>query len=96
MYVRDPERARDFFTEYFGGTANDGYHNPKTGFRSYFIRFADGARLELMNRPGMTDDAKAPDRTGYIHVAFSVGSRETVDELTAGEIFYISCIWGIS
>jgi len=36
-----------------------------------------------MNRPEMTDNTKALDRTGYIHVAFSVGSREKVDELTA-------------
>ena len=42
VYVRDLEQARDFFTDYFGGKANDGYHNPKTGFCSYFIRFDDG------------------------------------------------------
>ena len=41
VFVRDLESARDFFTEYFGGQANDCYHNPKTGFRSYFIRFDD-------------------------------------------------------
>ena len=35
MYVNDLEEARDFFVTYFGGKANDGYHNLKTNFRSY-------------------------------------------------------------
>ena len=35
MYVKDLEKARDFFVTYFGGKSNDGYHNVKTGFRSY-------------------------------------------------------------
>ena len=82
MYVNDLEAARDFFVRYFGGRANTGYHNRTTDFRSYFISFDDGARLEIMKKPGMTDDRKAPDRTGYAHVAFSVGSVEKVDALT--------------
>ena len=96
MYVNDLETAKDFFVTYFDGKANELYHNKSTGFRSYFISFDDGARLE---------DA---DRTGYAHVAFSVGSAEKVDELTAllktdgyevlsgprttGDEYYESCI----
>mgnify|MGYP002509162849 FL=1 len=53
MYVQDLETARDFFIKYFGAVSNDGYHNPKTQFRSYFLTFDDGARLEIMNQPGM-------------------------------------------
>ena len=30
----------------------------------------------------MEDDPKTLNRTGYVHIAFSVGSRERVDELT--------------
>ncbi len=108
MYVNDLEAARDFFAVYFGGRSDDGYHNQKTGFRSYFISFDDGARLELMQQPQMTDDAKNPNRTGYAHLAFCVGSREKVDALTArlraagytvvsgprvtGDGYYESCI----
>ena len=36
-----------------------------------------------MKKPEMTDDKKALARTGFIHVAFSVGSKEAVDALTA-------------
>ena len=83
MYVNDLETARDFFVKYLGGVSNDGYHNKNTDFRSYFISFDDGARLELMNKPGLDDMEKPLNRTGYEHIAFSVGSKEKVDELTA-------------
>lgn len=82
MYVNDLEAARDFFVRFFGGCANSGYLNPRTQFRSYFISFDDGSRLELMTRPDTSDEAKTPVRTGYAHIAFSVGSKEAVDRLT--------------
>lgn len=110
MYVTDLEGARDFFTAYLGGTANGGYHNQATGFRSYFISFDGGARLELMARPGMDDAEKTPARTGLVHLAFSLGGRAAVDRLTArlardgypvlsgprttGDGYYESCVLG--
>ena len=51
LYVRDLERAKDFFIRYFDASANELYHNPKTGFHSYFLQFEDGARLEIMSAP---------------------------------------------
>ena len=36
MYVKDLEAARDFFVTYFRAIPNEGYHNQRTGFRSYF------------------------------------------------------------
>ncbi|MGP1570219.1 MAG: VOC family protein [Eubacteriales bacterium] len=111
MYVNDIERAREFFVKYLDGKSNDMYHNKKTNFYSYFISFEDGARLELMTRPDMKDIEKDIDRTGYIHLAFSVGSKEKVDEITrilekdgykvlsgprtTGDGYYESCILGI-
>ena len=86
MYVKDLEKTRDFFEKYFGAVSGAGYHNRNTDFRSYFLSFDDGARLEIMNKPGMDDAEKALARTGFAHVAFSVGSRELVDELTPSEI----------
>jgi lactoylglutathione lyase len=83
LYVNDLDAARDFFVNYLGAESNSGYHNTRTDFRSYFLTFGDGARLELMNKPNMPDPAKDPSRTGYAHIAFSVGSREKVDDLTA-------------
>ena len=82
MFVNDLEGAKNFFVKYFGGKSNDGYHNKNTGFRSYFISFGDGSRLEIMNKPGLVDMEKNLNRTGYAHIAFSAGSTEKVDELT--------------
>ena len=87
MYVNDLEQARQFFEKYFGGHSNDLYCNKKTDFRSYFISFEDGARLEIMTKPGLEDEEKKLARTGYIHLAFSVG--------TTGDGYYESCVVGI-
>ena len=111
MYVNDLEAARDFFVRYFGAVSNEGYHNKTTDFRSYFLSFDDGARLELMRKPQMDDTEKTLNRTGYVHIAFSLGSKEAVDELTerlkndgyqvingpriTGDGYYESCIVGI-
>ena len=111
MYVNDLENAKDFFVKYFNAKSNEGYHNKKTDFYSYFLSFEDGARLEIMNRPQMNDDEKSLNRTGYIHIAFSLGSKKAVDELTekmkndgytvisgprtTGDGYYESCIVGI-
>ena len=83
LYVKDLESEKDFFVKYFGGKPNEGYHNAKTGFRSYFLTFDGGARLELMQKPEMHDLEKPFNRTGWAHIAFSLGFRERVDELTA-------------
>ena len=64
MYVNDLEAAKDFFVTYLDAKSNAGYHNVKTDFRSYFLTFDDGARLEIMNKPGLSDDEKALARTG--------------------------------
>ena len=111
MYVNDLEGARNFFETYFGAVSNSGYHNQKTDFRSYFLSFGDGARLELMSRPALEDPEKALARTGFIHLAFCAGSREAADSLTArlmqdgyevisgprttGDGDYESCIVGV-
>jgi len=81
-YVSDLEKAREFFCTYFSCTANEKYHNPRTGLSTYFLSFDDGARLELMQRPDVvqTVDGLA---IGLTHLAFSVGSKEAVDSLTA-------------
>lgn len=111
MYVTDLEKAKDFFIRYFDAESNDGYHNKTTDFRSYFLTFGDGARLEIMSKPGMEDLEKPLARTGYVHIAFSLGSKERVDELTqrlrndgyevvsgprtTGDGYYESCIVGV-
>ena len=40
---------------HLGAKSNDGYHNQKTGFCSYFLIFDDGARIEIMHIPKLAD-----------------------------------------
>ncbi len=82
LYVKDLEKTRSYYEKYFGAKSNEMYHNKKTGFRSYFLSFEDGARLELMNLPELEEKSGNNKRLGYIHLAFSVGSEEKVRELT--------------
>ena len=110
MYVLDLEKTRDFFVCYFGAVAQGTYSNARTGFRSCFLSFADGARLEVMTRPGLACAEVGSLRCGYAHVSFSVGSKEAVDGLTerlstdgyevvdgpriTGDGYYESCVRG--
>ena len=110
LYVNDLEKARDFFITYFGAVSNEGYHNKTTDFRSYFLHFDDGSRLELMSKPDLTDSGDLLNRYGYAHIAFSVGNIDTVNALTkqlksngyavlsgprtTGDGYYESCIVG--
>jgi lactoylglutathione lyase len=82
LWTRDLERARAFYVDVLGGATGARYVNARTGFASYFVRFASGARLELMTR-GDVHGEPAELRTGWAHVAFRVGSREAVDALVA-------------
>ena len=82
MYVNDIEAEKEFFTRYFGAAAGEMYHNKNTGFSSYFLSFDGGARLELMTAPELQDMDKPGLRTGFAHLAFSVGSCKEVDALT--------------
>lgn len=111
MYVNNLEAAKEFFVKYLGARSNEGYHNQKTDFRSYFLSFDGETRLEIMNRPGMQDEEKGLQRTGFVHIAFRVGGKEKVDSLTeqlkkdgydvvsgprvTGDGYYESCIVGI-
>ncbi|MGN1022742.1 MAG: VOC family protein [Lachnospiraceae bacterium] len=82
LYVHDLEQTRDFFVTYFHAVSNGGYHNTSTGFRSYFLTFDGGARLEVMTRPALADAESSDPKPGYDHLAFSVGDKDAVDAMT--------------
>lgn len=82
LFVQDLEQMRQFYMTYFGATAGVKYHNPKTTFQSYFLTFSDGARLEIGTKEGLNSSDRAVS-TGYAHLAFSLGTKEKVDELVA-------------
>ena len=82
IYVQDIEKMRVFYETYLNATSHAPYMNPKTQLKTYFLTFEEGARLELMCRPDMALLDKPLYRTGFTHLAFSLGSKEAVDALT--------------
>lgn len=86
VFVSDIERTRAFYETYFGGTANEMYHNPKTGLKMYYITFGgvqpQSTRLEIMSRPDVSS-ASGGRQIGYTHINFGVDTKDEVDNLTA-------------
>ena len=84
LWTNDIERCKRFYARYFGAAAGAGYTNPKKGFESCFLSFADGARIEAMETTAFTPAAFEPgaQRMGLTHLAITVGSERLVDELT--------------
>lgn len=82
LWTREPERLRDYYVAHFKGIAGPMYQNPRKRFRSYFITFDSGLRLELMSVPDLLSGGDTADNkqlTGWTHIAFEVSSREEVD-----------------
>jgi lactoylglutathione lyase len=75
IWTRDLEVMRAFYTEALGASSGRLYENRVTGFKSYFLSFGDGPRLELMQQSG-----RAPSSTAAGgHIALALGSRAAVD-----------------
>jgi lactoylglutathione lyase len=84
LWTADLERLRTFYERYFAAQAGPLYVNPAKGFQSNFLRFASGARLELMQKPTVRRDPsdRVDTRAGFVHLAFVVGDEAAVDALT--------------
>lgn len=84
IWTRDLEGMRNFYTHYFNAMSGSAYFNHSKEFRSYFLTFEGDGRLELMEMPTVVN-SKNDYRKHYIgmaHIAFKVGSRERVDQIT--------------
>ncbi|MDR3023735.1 VOC family protein [Chryseobacterium sp.] len=84
IWVRDLEKSKAFYQKYFGAVSNEKYHNRVKNFQSYFLSFDNGCRLEIMTKPELRESKNSYEsqQYGIIHLAFSVDSKEKVDELT--------------
>jgi lactoylglutathione lyase len=87
IWASDLESMRAFYTSALGGTSGDLYQNPSTGFSSYFVSFGDGARVELMNLPGVLsapfESPASQPAAGFAHIALTLDTREAVDAAVA-------------
>jgi lactoylglutathione lyase len=81
-WTDDLDRMANFYARYFGAEVQPLYTNPAKNYSSRFLVFPGGSRLELMHKPTIQDHAADP-HIGFTHIAFSAGSQEAVDQLTA-------------
>jgi lactoylglutathione lyase len=108
LYVNDLEKMKTFYEKYFNAKTNNIYHNVKTGLKTYFLEFDNDCRIEIMTKENLNNISKELNNMGYIHIAFSVGSKKYVNQLTkqletdgykiisqprtTGDGYYESCI----
>jgi lactoylglutathione lyase len=84
LWRNDLDRCRQFYLSYFGAVAGERCANAGNGFESWFLSFADGARIELMRTTALSPVviASGAHRMGLTHFAISLGSERLIDELT--------------
>lgn len=85
LWCRDLDRATAFWVEHFGAQAGEPYASARRpGFVSRFVKFDEGATLELMSIRGLESGfAEFAERAGWAHVAIALGSEVAVDALAA-------------
>ncbi len=83
VWVRDLEGMADFYSRHLDAKRGEQYIANHDGFRSIFLYFSCGPRLELMTREGLNERPAGDLYTGWAHITFSVSTREKVDSLTS-------------
>lgn len=84
LWTYNLEGMRHFYMHYFNAASGHAYYNHSREFRSYFLSFSSGAKLEIMEMPNVPQNKNnlLKQYTGLIHFAINSGSRKKVDELT--------------
>lgn len=83
LWTADLDASAAFWARHFETQVGDEYvSRNRPGFRSRFLRFAEGASIELMTGPWVEDGRDdGRERAGWTHVAVSLGSEAAVDAL---------------
>lgn len=86
IWSKDIERLKIFYQKYFNCISNKKYTNKQKQFESYFLKFANGVRLELMQMPEIPENKNNPIQQyiGIIHIALNVNGKENVNKITEG------------
>ncbi|WP_194208394.1 VOC family protein [Superficieibacter sp. 1612_C1] len=82
LWTQDLEQQARFWGEFFGGDINEKYCSKTNhGFESYFVTINNTIAVELMTKPGLTRVTPDNNRTGWVHLAISLGSQQAVDAM---------------
>ena len=84
LWARDVDALCTFYQRTFGAQVGAPYENPTKGFRSRFLQFGTGTRIEVMSTSALSPVELAPgaQRMGLTHLAISLGSESAVDGIT--------------
>lgn len=82
LYTNQLEKMKQFYETYFDAKSNEGYYNEKKQFRSCFLTFEENVRMEIMEKPNVEVRDSSKESFGFVHIAFSVGSKDNVEQLT--------------
>lgn len=77
ILTKDIEALKEYYMKYFGGIAGERYVNPSTGLNSYFLSFGNESRIEIMQKPGISehrDNNDGHSYQGFTHLAFHAAS----------------------
>ncbi|MFO1176223.1 MAG: VOC family protein [Paracoccaceae bacterium] len=81
LWTTDIDRLCSFWQRTLSAEIGPVYESRnRPGYRSRFLRFAEGASIEVMTGPWVGPPAGS-ETQGYAHVAVSLGSAQAVDEL---------------
>lgn len=78
------EKLINYYTRYFDAVPGPFYTNEKKRFRSCFLSFDSGARIEIMEMEGIPDNANdtlVKQHKGLVHLAFGAENPGRVDDL---------------
>ena len=84
IWTNDIENLKAFYQKYFNCTSNKKYINRQKKFESYFLKFKNNVRLEIMHMPSILKNKNitAQEYLGIIHIALKVNGKKNVDKIT--------------
>ena len=84
IWTKDIENLKKFYQKYFKCTSNKKYINKQKKFESYFLKFSNKIKLEIMQMPKIPANKNnyIKQYLGIIHIAINVNGKKNVDKIT--------------
>jgi len=84
IWSKDIELLKKFYQKYFNCKSNKKYINKQKKFKSFFLKFTNEVRLEIMQMPEIPENKNDPIRQylGIIHFAINVNGKKNVNKIT--------------
>lgn len=88
LWTQSLELQAEFWTVFFKAKINKKYSSKSNpGFESYFVTISNNISIELMTKPGLKASSQDNNTTGWVHLAISVGSEDSVNLLAKNAEF---------